>query len=78
MPTRILIGTLVLILSTGVHANDRDDHDDNDGSWFHLAAGAGVSVEQSPYLGGKASVEVLPALFVQMGRFYLRGPTLGF
>ena len=76
MPTRILIGTLVLILSTAVHADDGDD-DDNDGSWFHLAAGAGVSVEQSPYLGGKASVEVLPVLFVQMGRFYLRGPTLG-
>ena len=76
MPTRILIGTLVLILSTAVHADDRYD-DDNDGSWFHLAAGAGVSVEQSPYLGGKDSAEVLPVLFVQMGRFYLRGPTLG-
>ena len=77
MPTRILIATLVLILSTGVHADDRDDDDDNDGSWFRLAAGAGVSVEQSPYVGGKDSVEVLPLLFVQMGRFYLRGPTLG-
>ena len=76
MPTRILIGTWVLILSTGVHADDRDD-DDNDGSRFHLAVGAGVSVEQSPYVGGKDSVEVLPLLFVQMGRFYLRGPTLG-
>ena len=77
MPTRILIGTLVLILSTGVHADDRDDDDDNDGSRFRLAVGAGVSVEQSPYVGGKDSVEVLPLLFVQMGRFYLRGPTLG-
>ena len=77
MRTRILIGTLVLILSTGVHADDRDDDDDNDGSWFHLGVGAGVSVEQSPYVGGKDSVEVLPVLFVQMGRFYLHGPTLG-
>ena len=76
MPTRILIGTLVLILSTAVHADDRDD-DDDDGSRFRLAAGAGVSVEQSPYLGGKDSVELVPVLFVQMGRFYLRGPTLG-
>ena len=77
MPIRILIGTLVLVLSTGVHADDHDDDDDNDNSRFRVAAGAGVSVEQSPYVGGKDSMEVLPLLFVQMGRFYLRGPTLG-
>ena len=76
MPTRILIGTLVLILSAGVHADDWDD-DDNDGSRFHLAVGAGVSVEQSAYVGGKDGAEVLPVLFAQVGRFYLRGPTLG-
>ena len=77
MPTRILIATLVLILSTGVHADDHDDDDVNDGSGFVFAAGGGLSVEQSPYVGGKDSVEVMPALFVQMGRFYLRGGTLG-
>ena len=76
MRSRILIGALALLLSTGVFADDRDD-DDNDGPGFLLAAGAGVRVEQSPYVGGDASVEVLPLLFVQMGRFYLRGPTLG-
>ena len=76
MPSRIAIGAFALVLSTGVYADDRDD-DDNDGSWFRLAAGASVSVEQSPYLGGDDSVEVLPRLFVRMGRFYLRGPALG-
>ena len=77
MPTRILIGTLVLILSASVHADDWDDDDDNDGSRFFFAAGGGLSVEQSPYVGGKDGVEVLPVLFAQLGRFYLRGPTLG-
>lgn len=77
MRSRMPVGALVLILSTGVHADARDDDDDDDGSRFRLAAGAGVSFEQSPYAGGKDSVEVLPRLLVQVGRFYLRGPTLG-
>ena len=76
MRTRILNGALALLLSTGVFADDWDDNDD-DGPGFLLAAGAGVWVEQSPYVGGDRRVEVLPLLFVQMGRFYLRGPTLG-
>ena len=81
MPTRILIATLVLILSTGVHADDHDhdddDDNDDDGSGFFFAVGGGLSVEQSPYVGGKDGAEVLPVLFVQIGRFYLRGPALG-
>ena len=77
MRTRIPVGAFILLLSTGVHADRRDDDDDHDGSRFRLVAGASVSVEQSPYVGGNDSVEVLPWLFVQMGRFYLRGPALG-
>ena len=77
MRSRMLIGALALLLSTGVFADDRDDDDDNDGPGFLLAAGASVSVEQSPYVGGDDSVEVLPLLLVRMGRFYLRGPALG-
>ena len=77
MRTRILIGALTLLLSTGVFADERDDDHDNDNPGFLLAVGASVSVEQSPYVDGDDSVEVLPRLFVQMGRFYLRGPALG-
>ena len=77
MRTRILIGALTLIVAAGVYADDRDDDDDSDGSRFRVAVGAGASVEQSPYVDGKDSVEILPLLFVQMDRFFLRGPTLG-
>ena len=76
MRTGIPIGALILLLSTGVCADDRDDDGDDD-SLFRLAAGASVSVEQSPYVGGDDRVEVWPLLFLQMGRFYLRGPALG-
>ena len=76
MRTRILIGTLTLLLSIPVHADDHGDDDDDD-SRIRLAAGAGVSVGQSPYVGAKDSVEVLPRFFAQVGRFYLRGPALG-
>ena len=77
MPSRATIGALTLILSTGVYADDQDDDDDHDGSWFRGAVGANVSVEQSPYVGGDDGAEILPRLFVRMGRFYLRGPALG-
>ena len=77
MRSWIPIGALTLIISTGVHADGRDD-DGDDGGWqFNLSAGAGVSVEQSPYVGGKDDIKVLPLLFVDMGRFYLHGPELG-
>ena len=77
MPRRVTIGALTPILPTGVDADDRHDDDDNDGSRFRVAAGASAPDEQSPYVGGDDSVEVLPRLFVQMGHFYLRGLALG-
>lgn len=77
MHTRLLVGALTLIVAVGVHADDRDDDGDDDGSRFRLAVGAGASVEQSLYVGGKDSVEILPLLFVQVDRFFLRGSTLG-
>lgn len=77
MPSRVAIGALTLVLSAGVCADDRDDADDNDGSRFRAAAGASVSVEHSPYVGGDNGVEILPRWFVQMGRLFLRGPALG-
>lgn len=77
MPSRVTIGALTPMLSTGVYADDRDDDGDSDGSRIRVAGGAGVSVEQSSCLGGDDGVEDLPRLLFQMGRFYLRAPAIG-
>ena len=76
MCSRIPIAVLILLLSAGACADDRDDND-NGRPGFLLMAGAGVSAEQSPYVGGSASVEALPWVFALAGPFYVRGPALG-
>ena len=76
MRSRIPIAGLLLLLSTGTYADDRDDND-NGRPGFLLVAGAGVSAKQSPYVGGSARVEVLPRVFALAGPFYVRGPALG-
>ena len=66
-----------MVLSAVVHADDRNDDEDDRGPQSYLAAGARVSVEQSVYAGGKERVLLLPLVFAQWGPVYLRGPALG-
>ena len=76
MRPHILAGVLATLVSTGVHSDNHDDDDRGDPQ-IRVYAGALASTEQSPYLGGDNRDRFLPQLFVQWGRFYVRGPAAG-
>ena len=77
MRTRILVGTLAMLLSAGVFADGRDGDGDESGPPVFFAAGALVSVEQSLYSGGENGVDFLPLLLAQLGPVYVRGTRFG-
>ena len=76
MRNRLLVGTVVMVLSAVAFADDREG-DAEGGLPVYVGAGGVAYAEQSLYLGGDDRFIILPLVIVQLGPVYLRGPSLG-
>ena len=77
MRTQLLFGVLGLALSGHICAAESGGGDDRGGHRFHVTAGVGAAMGQSPYPGDDAGIRFRPGLSIRWGPVVFRGRSLG-